>query len=85
MKKTRLSAKEIVKTQQSQESCITVKVICMEYGINESPFYNSKGKYCGKEVSDIKCTKNSEDEYARLKNIKNNLTLVIDAVQCAAK
>jgi hypothetical protein len=57
----------------------------MEYGINESPFYNSKGKYCGKEVSDIKCTKNSEDEYARLKNIKNNLTLVIDAVQCAAK
>ena len=81
MKKTRFTESQIVTILKQQESGISVKDLCREHGISDATFYNWKAKYGGMELSELRRTKDLEEENARLKRIVANLTLENDAIK----
>jgi putative transposase len=75
MRKARFTEHQIIAVIKSVETGRTVKDVCREAGISEVTYYNWKSKYGGMETSDIKKTKDPEDEKRYLKQIFANLSL----------
>ena len=75
MRKARFTEHQIITVLKSVEAGRNVKDVCREAGISEASYYNSKAKYGGMEVSDIKKMKDLEDENRRLKQMFADLSL----------
>ena len=84
MKKTRFTETQIVAILKKQEASGTkVSDICREHGISDATFYNWKAKYGGMDVNELKRVKHLEKEYAKLKKMFAELSLVHEALKDA--
>lgn len=68
-RKARFTEHQTIAVLKSVEAGHLVKDVCREAGISEASHYNWKAKLGGMEVSDIKKTKDPEDENRRLKQM----------------
>ena len=69
MKKSRLSEVQIVKVLKQQESGVSVKELCKEYGVSAATFYNWKSKYGGMDAPQLKKLQEMESELSRYKQM----------------
>ena len=69
MKKSRLSEVQIVKVLKQQESRVSVKELCKEYGVSAATFYNWKSKYGGMDAPQLKKLQEMESELSRYKQM----------------
>ncbi len=51
--KNRFTERQKVAAIKKQDSGLSVKDICPEWGISEPTFYNRKAKYGGMELADV--------------------------------
>ncbi len=54
MKKSRLSELQIIKILRQDESGVSVRELCKEYGVSAATFYNWKSKYGVMDASQLK-------------------------------
>ena len=75
MRQVRVTEHQIIAVIKSVDAGRTVKAVCREAGISEATNYNRKSRYGGMEASDIKKSKDLEDENRRLKQMFADLSL----------
>ena len=75
MRKSKLTAPQIVKTLKQVERGRSVKEVCRELGISEATYFNWKSKYSGMEAADIRTLKELTEDNARLKRMHADLAL----------
>lgn len=75
MRKSRFTEHQIVSILKQADAGMKVKDLCRKHGISDATFYNWKSKYGGMEASDLKRTRELEEENARLKRMYADLAL----------
>ncbi len=75
MKKSRFSETQIVAILKEADAGMIVKEICRKHGISDATFYNWKSKYGGMNISDLKRTKEMEQELSQLKRMYADMAL----------
>jgi len=83
MRKSRFTESQIVTMLQQQEAGLKVSDICREHGISDATFYQWKARYGGMNVSELRRTRELEEENSRLKKMYANLSLVHEALKDA--
>lgn len=73
--KKRFSEEQIIKILNEQESGVSTKDLCRNYGICPATFYKWKAKFGGMDISDAKRLRALEAENARLKRLVADLSL----------
>ena len=81
MKKSKFTESQILETLQGAESSVPVAEVCRKRGISIATFYQSKRKYAGMTVSELKRVKELEAENARLKRMYADLALENAAIK----
>jgi len=76
MKRIKFTKSQIAKAIKGHESGKSVHDLCRELGIITVAFYKWRQRYGGMEVKELSKLKVLEEEYARLKKIYANLSLV---------
>ena len=75
MKKSRINETKILAILKEAEAGMTVSEISRKYGISSSTFYNWKSKYAGMNGSELRRTRQLEDENNKLKKMYADLSL----------
>ena len=82
MKKEPFSQEQIVALlHQAEKGETTIQAICREHGISEQTFYRWRKVYGGMNVSEASRLKELEKENARLKRLRAERDLALDARQ----
>jgi len=85
MKKTIFTEQQIGFALKQAETGTSVAEVVRKLGVSEATFYNWKKKYGGLNVTEVRRLKQLEDEYARLKKIVPDLSLVKEMLQDVLK
>ena len=75
MKKSKYSESQIVQILKEAEAGVSVEDLSRQHGFSKTSFYKWKAKYSGMSVSELKRTKELEEENRRLKQMYANLSL----------
>jgi putative transposase len=81
MKRSKFSEQQIVGVLKQAEAGVPVKDLCRKLGISDQTFYNSKAKYGGLGVSELKRLRELEAENAKLKKMYADLALENEAIK----
>jgi putative transposase len=81
VKKKRFSEEQIIAVLNEAEAGAKVLDLCRKHGISDAMFYNSKAKYAGMTVADLRRLKELELENAKLKRIVADQALVNAALE----
>lgn len=69
MKQKRFTEEQIIRVLKEHEAGAKVADITRRVGISEATFYNSRSKYGGLEVNEVRRLKELESENAKLKKL----------------
>lgn len=75
MKKSRFTENQIIAILKEGEAGVQVKEICRKHGISDATYYNWKSKYGGMGASDLKRTKEMEQQLSQLKRMYADMAL----------
>lgn len=81
MKKQKFTEHQIIGILRTVETGRSIREVCREQGIAESPYFKWKSKYGGMEASDIKRMKSLIEENSRLKRMYADLSLQAHALK----
>ena len=75
MKRSRFKETQVVAILKEAEAGKAVADICREHGISNATYYVWKSKYGGMDASELKRTRQLEEENGRLKKMYADLAL----------
>lgn len=75
MKKTRFTEGQIFSILKEFDAGKNIQELAREHGISKATIYNWKAKYGGMEMSELKRTKELEEENRKLKQMYADLAL----------
>ena len=81
MKRKRYSEEQIVRILGEVRGGQSIAATCRKYGVSEQTLYRWRSKYGGMEVSEVRRTKELEEENRRLKKIVAQQAMDIDALK----
>lgn len=81
MKRKRYSEEQIVRILGEVRGGQSIAVTCRKYGVSEQTVFRWRSKYGGMEVSEVRRTKELEEENRRLKKIVAQQAMDIDALK----
>ena len=81
MKRSRFSETQIVSILKEADTGVKVADLCRKHGISQPTYYNSKSKYGGLSVSELKRIKELEAEHSKLKRMYADLAMENDALK----
>ncbi len=81
MRKSRSTEDQIMAILGEGEAGLPVAQVCRKYEISTAAYYQSKSKYAGMSVSELKRVKELEAENSRLKKVYAELALENAAIK----
>jgi len=79
--KKRYTEEQIIGFLREADAGLPVKELCRKHGFSEPSYYAWKAKFGGMNVSDVQRLKTLEAENAKLKKLRANSMLKIDAMR----